>query len=72
MTEQHRKAKHRLKSARRAEFEFLLKEAKVPPIYEEVARLHIIDGLTLYQVANKLHIAERTARRYLSIIYTRV
>lgn len=71
MTPQHKRAREMLKRATRGEFEKILKEAKVPSIYETVARLHLIDGLTLYQIAAKLHIAERTARKYLSIVYDR-
>ena len=71
MTEQHKQARDLLKRAKRSEFEKILTEAKVPPIYEEVARLHIVEGLTLYQVAARLNISERTARKYMAVVYDR-
>lgn len=72
MTEAHKKARELLFQAKRSEFERLLCEAKVPPVYEDVARLHIVSGLTLYQIAMKLNISERTVRKYLSVVYDRV
>lgn len=71
MTEQHKAARDLLKRAKRSEFERILTEAKVPPIYEDVARLYLVKGFTLYQAAAKLNISERTARKYIAIVYDR-
>lgn len=71
MTEQHKAARDLLKRAKRYEFERILTEAKVPPIYEDVARLYLVEGLTLYQAAAKLNISERTARKYIATVYDR-
>jgi len=71
VTKLHKAARDLLMNAKRSEFERILTEAKVPPIYEDVARLHIVSGLTLYQIAMNLNISERTARKYLATVYDR-
>lgn len=65
-------ARQRLKQATKAEFETLIVGANLTPFQEQIIRLHIVKGYSVYKTAMTLSCCESSIRKNLSTIYEKV
>jgi DNA-binding NarL/FixJ family response regulator len=72
MNPKSKEARERLKMATRAEFEHLVYEAMLTPWCEKILRLHIGEGVSVCNLAERFSCSETLIRKHLSTAYGKV
>lgn len=72
MDEGRKNARKKLKEATKSQYTKMTDEAALTPSQKEALDMHILEDLTIVQIAVRMHISERTVADKLAMAYKKI